>query len=112
MPAVSNFEQTINDYAGKTFGEYTLAVENAKNEISDGNLRNAIDKYNKESEDSILSQWKNAIGSLEKIGIKGTGNLSYNAATNLDKMIKDLNLSKNKRDDILNRQLMIMLEKL
>ena len=102
MPAISNFEQTINDYAGKTFGEYTLAVENAENGISDKNLQNAIDKYNKESEDSILSQWKNAIDSLEKIGINDPGNLSYNAATNLDKMIKDLNLSENKRAKIVN----------
>ena len=79
MPAISNFEQTINDYAGKTFGEYTLAVENAKNKISDTRLQKAIHNYYEKSEDSIEFQWQNAIDSLEKIGINDPGNLSYNS---------------------------------
>lgn len=102
MPAISNFEQTINDYAGKTFEEYTQDVENAKNEISDENLKNTINTYYAESEESILSQWQNAINSLKGIGINDVDNLSYQAATSLDKMIKDLNLSENKRAEIVN----------
>ena len=102
MPAISNFEQTINDYAGKTFKEYTQEVENAKNGISDKNLRKTINKYYAESEDSIVSQWQNAINSLKKIGIKDVDNLSYNAANSLNQMIKNLNLSKNRRAEIVN----------
>ena len=102
MPAISNFEQTINDYAGKTFEEYTQEIENAKNGISDKNLKNAINKYYAESEDSIVSQWQNAINSLKGIGINDVDNLSYNAANSLNKMIKDLNLSENRRAEIVN----------
>ena len=102
MPAISNFEQTINDYAGKTFEEYTQDVENAKNEISDENLKDTINEYYKKSEDSIVSQWKNAINSLKGIGINDIDNLSYNAANSLNQMIKNLNLSENKRAKIVN----------
>ena len=102
MPAISNFEQTINDYAGKTFEEYTQEIENAKNEISDENLKNTINEYYAESEDSIVSQWQNAIDSLKEIGINDIDNLSYNAANSLNQMIKDLNLSENKRAEIVN----------
>ena len=102
MPAISNFEQTINDYAGKTFEKYTQDVENAKNGISDKNLKNIINKYYAESEDSIVSQWKNAVNSLKGIGINDTDNLSHNAANSLNQMIKDLNLSENRRAEIVN----------
>ena len=102
MPAISNFEQTINDYAGKTFKEYTQDVENAKNEISDENLKKTINEYYTKSEDSIVSQWKNAIKSLKGIGINDIDNLSYNATNSLNQMIKNLNLSENKRAKIVN----------
>ena len=102
MPAISNFEQTINDYAGKTFEEYTQEIENAKNEISNENLKNTINEYYAESEDSIVSQWQNAIDSLKEIGINDIDNLSYNAANSLNQMIKDLNLSENRRAEIVN----------
>ena len=102
MPAISNFEQTINDYAEKTFEEYTQEIENAKNGISDENLKNTINEYYAESEDSIVSQWQNAIDSLKEIGINDVDNLSYNAANSLNQMIKNLNLSENKRAEIVN----------
>ena len=102
MPAISNFEQIINDYAEKTFEEYTQEIEDAKNQISDENLKNTINKYYAESEDSIVSQWQNAIDSLEEIGINDINNLSYKAANSLNQMIKDLNLSENKRAEIVD----------
>ena len=102
MPAISNFEQTINDYAGKTFEEYQQEVKDAENKIHNEKIKSAIEKYQAESEDSIVSQWQNAIDSLKGIGINNANNLSYKTANSLDKMIKDLNLSESKTAEIVD----------
>ena len=102
ISALNNFNQTINDYANKTLEEYSNEIEAAKEDINDENLKNSIDEYYAKSEDSILTQWRNAITSLEGIGLKGTDNLSYTTATYLNQMIQDLNLSESKRAQIID----------
>lgn len=102
MPAITNFEQTINDYAEKTLKEYSNEIDAAKENINDENLKNSIDEYYVKSEDAILTQWQDAISSLKGIGLKDVDNLSYNAATYLNQMIQDLNLSESRRAQIID----------
>ena len=100
MPQINNFEKTIGDYADKTLQEYTKAIEESKDNISNETIRNSINEYYTKSEDSILYQWQTATEQLESLGMENVENLSYKSATYLNQMIQDLNLSEGKREEI------------
>lgn len=100
MPQLSNFEQVIGDYAGKTLQKYNNAIEESKNQISNESIRNSIEEYYVKSEDSILKQWEDAAQALDEVGILNTEDLTYATTTYLNQMIQDLNLSGEKRDQL------------
>jgi hypothetical protein len=91
------FAGVVSDYNDKTWAQYSAEVENYIGSISNDDVRNAMNEYKNESENSIYKQWQGYINELSSsdVGIdkKILSKLDFKGIEYLEEQLSNLSLN-------------------